>query len=359
MLIAMPAGTPSLRLLADQTSSVLAGLCHVLDGLTLLIGGPARPRTRVRHIRLDVPDWSPAIVNACRTFVIIGAVEVFWIITEWPNGATAITFTAISVILFAPRADAAAASAMSFVVGIGIAAVCAAIIEFAVLPRAETFAGFSMALGLFLVPAGCLMAQSWLANMFAAMAGTFVVLLAPTNPTSYDTAQYYNSALAIVAGCGAAALSFRLLPTPSPASRTRRLLASTLRDLRRLARGRPWSADEWKERMYSRLAVLPDEAKPLERAQLVTALSLGTEIIHLRRIAPQLSVGADLVSALEAFAQAKNADAIAGLTELDHRLACLADAPQASSLMRIRGRILLVCDALVQHRTYFDEGATA
>ena len=112
--------------------------------------------------------------------------------------------------------------------------------------------------------------------------------------------------------------------------------------------------------MYSRLAVLPDEAEPLERAQFVTALWFGTEIIHLRRIAPQLGVGAELASALEAFAQAKNADAIAGLTRLDRRLASLADAdPQASFLTRARSRMLLVCDALVQHRAYFDEGAPA
>jgi hypothetical protein len=46
--------------------------------------------------------------------VTIGAVEVFWIVTEWPNGASAITFTAIGVILFTPRADEAYATTMRF-----------------------------------------------------------------------------------------------------------------------------------------------------------------------------------------------------------------------------------------------------
>ena len=62
-------------------------------------------------------------------------------------------------------------------------------------------------------------------------------LLAPANQMGYDPQQFYNAALAIVAGGGAAALSFRLLPPLSPAFRTRRLLALTLRDLRRLATG--------------------------------------------------------------------------------------------------------------------------
>ena len=198
----------------------------------------------------------------------------------------AITFTAISVIIFAPKADVAYAAAMSFMVGVGLAAVCAAIVAFAGLPNVETFAGFSIVMGLFLVSLGALMAQSWEATMFAALAGNFVPLLAPANQTSYDTVQFYNAALAIVLGCGAAALSFRLLPPLSPALRSRRLLALTLRDLRRHATAavqRP--RDDWENRMYSRLAALPDQADPLQRAQLLTALSVG-RIIHLRRIAP-------------------------------------------------------------------------
>jgi Fusaric acid resistance protein family len=45
------------------------------------------------------------------------AVEVFWIVTEWPNGALAITFPAIAVILLAPRADAAYAQAVRLTIG--------------------------------------------------------------------------------------------------------------------------------------------------------------------------------------------------------------------------------------------------
>ena len=71
-------------------------------------------------------------------------------------------------------------------------------------------------------------------------------LVAPANPMSYDTQQFYNSTLAIVSGLGAAALAFRLLPPLSPALRTRRLLALTLRDLRRLATDpTPRTLNDW------------------------------------------------------------------------------------------------------------------
>jgi hypothetical protein len=44
----------------------------------------------------------------------------------------------------------------------------------------------------------------------------------PIGGLTYDTAQFYNSALAILAGCGVATLSLHLLPPLSPAFRTRR-----------------------------------------------------------------------------------------------------------------------------------------
>jgi uncharacterized membrane protein YccC len=228
------------------------------------------------------------------------------------------------------------------------------------LPNVETFAGFSAVMGLFLVPLGALMAQSWQATMFAALAGNFVPLLAPANQTSYDTVQFYNAALAIVLGCGAAALSFRLLPPLSPALRSRRLLALTLRDLRRHATAavqRP--RDDWENRMYSRLASLPDQADPLQRAQLLAALSVGTDIIRLRHLAPQLGLVSELDSALEALAQGNSVTATAGLTTLDQRLASLGQGnPRTSFVQRARGRVLAICDALVRHQPYFDAGAS-
>jgi uncharacterized membrane protein YccC len=177
---------------------------------------------------------------------------------------------------------------------------------------------------------------------------------------SYDTLQFYNTALAIVLGCGAAALSFRLLPPLSPAKQSERLLALALRDLRRLATTavqRP--RDEWENRIYSRLAALPEQAEPLQRAQLLAAQSVGAEVIHLRRIAPRLGLVSDLDSALEALAEGNSVAATAALTALDQRLDLLGQgAPETSLVQRERGRVLAICDALVRHRSYFDAGAS-
>jgi uncharacterized membrane protein YccC len=189
--------------------------------------------------------------------------------------------------------------------------------------------------------------------MFSAMVFYFVPLLGPANEMSYDTEQFYNAALAILAGLSAAALSFRLLPPLSPAFRTRRLLALTLRDLRRLATGPiPWTADDWEGRIYGRLAVLPDAAEPLQRSQLLAALMVGTEIIRLRHISSSLGLDSDLDAALAA------ALATTGLARLDDRLASLPDGGSEASLaLQARGSILAISEALIQHASYFDAGA--
>jgi uncharacterized membrane protein YccC len=275
----LPTKTQSSRLLADQTAMLLLGLGRALNGLSLLVADPLGSRPERNHFRFYVPDWLPPLVNGGRAFVAIVAIELFWIGSAWPSGGQAITWVAISVILFAPRSDEAYTFAMAFALGCVISAILAAIIEFAVLPQIETFVGLSAVLGLYLIPVGALMVQPWQAAIFITMVANFIPILGPTNTMTYDTVQFYNNALPIIVGTGAGALSFRLLPPLSPITRTQRLLTLTLRDLRHLAsRPFPESIDDWQRRTFARLVAMPTEAQPLQRAQLLAALSVGTEI---------------------------------------------------------------------------------
>jgi uncharacterized membrane protein YccC len=357
-LIALPASAPSLRLLADQTAKALAGISDALNGLALLVTAFARPPPRRNSVQIRVPDWLPSLVNAGRAFVAIGTVELFWIMTEWPNGAFAITFTAIVVLLLGPLAERAYAATVGFTIGIVLATVSTAIIAFAVLPGLETFEAFSLAIGLYLIPVGALLARSGQSVIFRAMIIGFGPLLAPTNVQSYDPQLFYNAALSIFAGSGVAALSFRLLPPLSPAFRIRRLLALTLRDLRRLAVGHiPWTVEDWEGRIKGRLVVMPDAAEPLQLSQLMAALAVGTEIMRLRPIAFSLGLGSDLDVALEALARGNSAIATTLLARLDDRLATFpGDGSEASLVLRGRGSNLAIAEALSQHAFYFDAG---
>ena len=106
--------------------------------------------------------------------------------------------------------------------------------------------------------------------------------------------------------------------------------------------------------MYGRLSALPNEAEPLQRARLLAALSVGTEIIRLRRTARRLGLGSDLDPALAALAQGNSAIASARLARLDRRLAAHPGA--GSVALRARARILAISGALTEHASYFDTG---
>jgi uncharacterized membrane protein YccC len=352
-LRALPAATPSQRLVADQTAVTLAGIADALNGLALLVADLARARPRRGTVRLRVPDWLPALVNAARSFVVIGAAAMFWIVTAWPSGAFAMLFTTITVILLAPRSDLAYTMSVGFSLGTLGAALGAAVIGFAVLPALhdESFMAFALAIGMFLVPAAALMAQPWQVGFFTAMAANFIPLLAPANPMSYDISQFYNQALAIVVGCATGSLAFRLLPPLSPAFRARRLLALTLRDLRRLAAGR--RERDWEGRIQGRLWVMPDQATPLQRAQLLAALSVGQEIMRLRPVAARFGHSAELDGALTGMARGDSVAAIGGLARLDTALAGIAAGDV--SAMRGRANILALREVLAHHAAYFDD----
>jgi uncharacterized membrane protein YccC len=351
-LTALPADTPSLRLLADSTAQALTGVTQALNGLALLVRDPARP-VRLGIVRPRFPDWLPALVNAGRAVVTIGVVALFWIVTAWPNGAGAITWAAISVILMSPRADEAYDAALRFAAGSALAAVFAAIVAFAVLPQVQTFAGLSVTLGAYLIPIGALMAKPLQAMLFIPMAANYVPLLAPANQMTYDPQQYYNAALALVGGCMVATLAFRVLPPLSPAFRTRRLLALTLRDVCRLASGH--SFDDWKGHVHGRLSAMPAQATPLQRAEMLAALSAGNEIVRLRDAAGDLGLSTSLAPAFAALVQGNSLRAVTQLAHFDSVLASRdSHAPERQMMLRARSSILALSEVLLPHAAYFD-----
>ena len=363
-LLALPASTQSMRLLADETAKVVAGMSRVLDGLALLVDAPDRSPAVGRGFSLGAPDWLPAYIGAARAFVAIGAVELFWVATAWPNGGSAIVFAAVTVLLLSPRGDMAFGAAIAFALGTVGSVLCAAIIKFALLPALATFPAFCVAIGLILVPASFAMAWAQsrqklvLAAVFTPLGVNFLPLLAPTNQMTYDTGDFYNTAMAIAIGCCIAPLAFSLIPPLSPEQRTRRLLAGALRDLRRLAAAsKPSRLEDWESRMDGQVAAVPDQAEPLQRARLITALSVGREVIQLREIAVPLASRVTLDAAFGAIARGNGATAKMWLKQLDDKLAAGFDVgTDTVVVLRVRSRILVICEALSAHPAYFDEG---
>jgi uncharacterized membrane protein YccC len=354
-LVAFPADTSSQRLLCDRTAAGLLALRHALSGV-MQRDHSCLARASRRGIKLCVPDMLPALINSIRAFLTIGAAALIWIWTAWPGGVTFIVFATITITLFAPREDAAFASARAYTIGATMAAICTAIVAFALLPLQTSFVGLCFVLGLVLVSAGALSWQSSHQPMFAALGVIFVALLRPSNPEVYDPAQFYNTAFALLPGVGLAMLAMRLLPPMLPTARARRLLVLTLRDLRRLALARPpRSAVSWNKLVVARLSAIPDSVDTLQAARLTTALSVGTEIIRLRQVAHRFGVDRELAPAMAAIAAGDSSAAIRALSCFEDTLAAVpAERSGAGPRWRARGTVRSITDSLIEHDSYFD-----
>jgi hypothetical protein len=176
---------------------------------------------------------------------------------------------------------------------------------------------------------------------------------------TYDTQSFYNNALAILAGSIVPPIAFRLIPPLSSAFRTRRLLRFALHDLRRIAAAHISMAEDWESRIYSRIIALPDDAEPLQRAQLLAALSVGNEIIELRRMFP-LFGGTGLDPALASIAEGDSALAKIQLARLDSNIASYQErGVEPAAVVRARAGLLVISEALAHHAEYFDAGVQA
>ncbi|MFZ0602670.1 MAG: FUSC family protein, partial [Roseiarcus sp.] len=253
------AKTPSERLLADAGAVGMRGMARALNGLVGVIDPRDIGRVKGRA-RLHVADWMPAFVNAVRVLVAVGALSMFWIVSAWPNGVTAITFCAVIVILLPLQGDVAYSASMTFLQGTAICAIVAALVLFGVLPKATTFPTVCLVLGLVLVPFGVLIALPWRYSfLFTAATFNFVPMLNITNGMNFDASQFWNGASAILAGIAVGTIAMLVIPPLSPAIRARRLLALTLADLRRLARqAEPGRQSDWESRGVARLLAMPD-----------------------------------------------------------------------------------------------------
>jgi len=188
------------------------------------------------------------------------------------------------------------------------------------------------------------------------MAFNLSPLIGINNVMVYDASQFFNSAIGIIGGTGFAALIIRLIPPLSQAERTRRLLALTLRDLQNLAdRTRVVRPRDWQDRVFNRLSVWPQTADLAQGAQLIAALSVGTEIIRLRRVADRLAIRQQLEAALAAIASGESRVALQWLAQADRVLAApLEHDPDAEARLRARARICSMTEALTLFADYFD-----
>ena len=328
------AETPMQRLLADNAAAGMLGMARALNGLTGVID--PRDVGGVKGMaRLRVADWMPAFVNAARVLVAVGAISLFWIASAWPNGVAAITFCAVIVILLPLRrrglfrvghvspgnSDLRRSSPLSWCSGSS---------------RERRPSRVSVSSwDLVLVPFGFLNARARYPLFTFAAAVNFLPMLNITNGMNYDASQFWNGAIAILAGIAVGVVAMLVIPPLSPAIRARRLLALTLADLRRLARrASPGRQDDWESRGVARLLAMPDKPSRSSAPSSPRPSPSARRSCAFATSPRGSSRARSWTRRLSALAEGRSGEAIERLKEIDRRLAAL---PRARS----GGRILL------------------
>ena len=350
------AETPSQRLLAESAAQGMLGMARALNGLVGVVDPPDMIPMR-GMARLHVPDWLPPSISALRAFLAILAISLFWIASAWPSGATAITFCAIIVVLLPLQGDMAYFQSMTFLKGCLLGSGIAATLVFAILPRATSFPSLCLAMGLALLPLGFLLARAKNPLFFFACTVNFLPMLSINNTISFDASQFWNSSSGILVGIAVGAVAMLILPPLSPAIRIQRLLALTLTDLRRLAkRSSRRREDDWESRIVARFLAMPEQAEPVERAELVAAMAVGNHIVRLRRVAPRFVPAAAVDAALQALAEGQSGEASERLQDIDRQLAALPRTRSGGrAVLGLRAGLLVICGQLASYGSYYDE----
>src|SRR6516164_316009 len=240
-------------------------------------------------------DPGIAFLSALAAAIAMGVCAFFWIATAWPEGASAVTFAAVTCALFASLDDPTPAQRNITT----ILALCIPIVivyQFFVLPAIGGFELLCAVLAFTLIPAGLLLAIPAYAPIGLALAVGFCIEMNLQTSYTADLATIINSDSAFVLGGVAALVVTGLIRVIGTEASARRLMRATYRDLGDLAAGRMLpTVSQWASRMLDRVALLlyrqpRFEPRPqYEFADALEDLRLGINIIETQSIAPTMS----------------------------------------------------------------------
>ncbi len=215
--------------LLERLDDLRAQHAFALHGLATL----AISRRPLRRVQLrGYHDFTGAMLNAVRTAIVATLAALFCIYANW-SGATFLLVQLSAVITLLGMQPNPTRAAISFFAQVPLAIVAAGVVEFFLLPQAGNFVSFSLAVAPFALLA-CVLARH---PRTEAGAGTgmliwYVLMLAPTNPPSYDLSAFLNLGLELLGAPLTVIAGFAVILPVSPPRRLFRVTQATLRDLR-------------------------------------------------------------------------------------------------------------------------------
>jgi uncharacterized membrane protein YccC len=275
-------------------------------------------------------DRLSASIHAARAMIAVIAAGAFWIASAWSSGAQMVTQLAVTASFFSsvPKPEV---QSFNFLKGAVFASISAYICIYYVLPYTADFTQFALVEGVFLIPGALLLLNPKTNGIGFAYCVLFMVIERPLNPMDYDAESFFNNAVATILGTGCGVLTY-LLFFPDNRRLARWYVVFRIRQgLRNIAREIPitpyWT---WQTRMFDRVNRLYNPDKPPGAVEDETyeggigALSLGNDLLRLRRLIDERTLDARASDLAEAVVQSFSE--VMSQPELTHRAAREATA---------------------------------
>ncbi|MBZ5803696.1 MULTISPECIES: FUSC family protein [Rhizobium] len=287
-------------------------------------------------------DYGMAIYSALVAMLSTCIATAAWILTGWPQGSTAAMMAGVICCLFAAMDDPTPAI-RGFITASLAAVVAAFVLEFGIFPMVYSYWALSAALGLFLIPAGVLMAKPKTMLLGLGFGVNLPNMLSLQGRLSLDLQTFLNSNTALIIGLVIACCTTALVRSVGAEWSARRLLQAGWADIAAATRRqKDGDVTGLLHRMVDRLGLAAPRLASLPASAALTPndvlkdLRNGLNTVDLQRLKSSLSatdsaaVDAVLVSVADHYrAKRDAADDPSGnlLATLDRSLAILgADA---------------------------------
>ncbi len=255
-------------------------------------GRPQLPPLRYRRhsgAPAQFRDYGMALFSAASATVAICLICWFWIASAWAYGAVAAEMVAVACSFFAAQDDPVPAI-LRFMTASAAAVAVDAVYLFAILPVVQDFTMLVLALAPFFVLCALLSAAPRTAPIGMALTVNGATLLSLQETYNADFGSFANSALAFVAGLGAAAVITRLIRSVGAEWSARHLLRQCWADIAAAAEAQhPADPDRFEEEMVDRLRQLVPRLAAVEPGadlatlDLLADLRVGLHVLDLSR----------------------------------------------------------------------------
>lgn len=237
------------------------------------------------------PDWSLALRIAGGILVAYAVLCGFWWATGWQYGAGAVLLGTVALAFFGSGDDPRPIIA-KFGLFTTLAFAAVGILSYGLLPLAQDYPTFVIAMGLFMLPLGIWAASNPMALLLLALGLSSINLQGAYSPMDFGA--YLESMFADLFGIYAAFALCSLFRTLGPAHTVARLARQEQDDVIRLSRrASNYDRDAYINRALDRIAAITlrfgADTDARQSARLLNRLRIGASVARLRLVALSLS----------------------------------------------------------------------